>query len=109
MFTSRGIRVGVTIRPQNYTGTTQEWVPDSIGKFEISSKSKGMQIVSDKIQYAKNRWNATIFYLDSNNGLQGEDAIFLKAVVMANPDVLIFPELETTLHYSFSVPYNEFR
>ena len=68
-----------------------------------------MQFVADKIRYAKNRWNATLFYIDSNNGEHGVDAVFMRAIAMENPDILIFPEWETTIHWSFSAPYNEFR
>ena len=61
-----------------------------------------------KIRFARKRWGATLFYIDSN-GAQGGPMSFL---VMRNlaaefPDVLLIPEHSTLGYYSACTPYRQ--
>lgn len=69
-----GFRVGVCVRPQHYTlqadaSASQVYLPDSAIAGELIRK----------MQYAHNRWGATLFYVDSNveaNGANLDPSIF---------------------------------
>ncbi len=100
-----GFRVGVCVRPQQYTlaanGTaSQVYLPAS----EIASE------LIRKMQYAHNRWGATLFYVDSDvesNGANLDASIFEQAAA-ALPDSLILPEESTPKYYAYSAPFQTF-
>jgi hypothetical protein len=97
-----GFRVGVTIRPQRVLRTSAgNYVQQFLGD------SDGVQALVDKIAYAKSRWNATLFYIDSNNFADQADA--LRRVAEAHGDVLLVPEHENTRTWAYAAPYNELR
>lgn len=103
-FTDAGLRVGVTIRPQQFirssdlTEATQQPVADPA------------ELLSDKIRYAKQRWKATLFYVDSNGGANFPlDFDILRKVANDNPGVLLIPEHAGLFYYAFSAPYGELR
>ncbi len=99
-FTKAGIRVGMTIRPQDI-------------KFDINNVPYAVtpadeaQNYIDKITYAKNRWGATIFYIDSNDA----NVILpvMKRVRQIHPDVLLIPEHENIYISAFTAPYDSLR
>ena len=102
-FRDAGLRVGVCVRPQNLVmvGTktaSQQTVDDPT------------QLLIDKIAYAKKRWGASLFYVDSNGdpNLPIDAGIFRK-VLAAHPEVLLVPEHENTRYYAYSAPYRELR
>jgi hypothetical protein len=103
-FRDAGLRVGVTIRPQQFirskdgNNATQQPVADPA------------RLLSDKISYAKKRWNATLFYVDSNGDPNFPmDFRILRTVAKDNPDILLIPEHSGLFYYAFSAPYGELR
>ncbi|HEX4168867.1 MAG TPA: hypothetical protein VHZ55_25670, partial [Bryobacteraceae bacterium] len=100
-----GFKVGVCIRPQQYTvranGTaSQVYLPDA----QIAS-----QLIR-KMQYAHNRWGATLFYVDSDvetNGASLSASIFAQAAA-ALPDSLIIPEETTPNYYAYTAAFQTF-
>jgi hypothetical protein len=102
-FRAAGLSVGVTIRPQQLTfnpngKATQEQVWD----YE--------RLLIDKIDYARKRWGATLFYIDSNGGPRWPAEPFrLRRVAQLRPDVLLIPEHNDILYYGFSAPYGALR
>lgn len=95
-FRAAGLRVGVTIRAQfMYPYETplplQWWKRDkNLARYwSYKTPEEAVEGVSTKIAYAKQRWGATLFYLDSNN------ENWLQVVSKLHqrfPDVLIIPE-----------------
>jgi LSD1 subclass zinc finger protein len=96
---SAGFRVGVTIRPQelawDHPGEpSQSWV--------INEKN----VLEQKIDYARKRWGATLFYLDSTGGIRRPDEVWqLRCLAAERPDVLLIPEHCDLFYAGFSAPY----
>ncbi len=103
-FRRAGLRVGVTIRPQTICVSAD-------GKVAHQTKSSDpAQVLVDKITYARRRWGATLFYVDSN----GDEALPLSFAVLARvaqvyPDVLLMPEHKNAIYYAKTAPYTELR
>lgn len=102
---SAGFRVGVCVRPQHFTlkgdGTAQQvYLPDSAVEAELLGKMK----------YAHDRWNATLFYVDSSVRIDGGvlDADIFQRLQAALPDSLIMPEESTPKHYAYTAPLESF-
>ena len=97
-FRSAGLRVGVCVRPQQLllqNGARQTEVADVAAQ------------LSAKVQYAKSRWGATLFYVDSNGGpYDPTDAAIFAQVARAHPDVLLIPEHQNAAYYAYTAPYN---
>jgi hypothetical protein len=102
-FTDAGLRVGVVIRPQQLvldrqTGPRQEAVWES------------GDTLAQKIDYARRRWGATLFYIDSNHGfLLPVELLSLRWLARHRPGVLLIPEHHQPLYFGFSAPYAEIR
>lgn len=126
-FRDAGYEVGVCLRPtQVYWHPQQErWkrsagnanqppyrdrTPEGIEPWQWFPTT---QILSDQIQYAKDRWGAKLFYIDTNLTYRpwGEEQKFVSVHVQADvwqrlmdihPDILLIPEL-TEDHYGLRV------
>ena len=98
-FRNAGLRVGVTIRPQTL-------VFDANGTPSQQESADPAQTMIDKINYARQRWGATLFYVDSNSDY---DASVFERVAAAEPGALIFPEHSSIRHYDATAPYHELR
>lgn len=116
-FREAGFRTGITIRPTEVVQKDPKtwWLTHR----EVKDPVK---LMSDKIQYAKNRWGCTIFYLDSNvfntDWLSEEEKSRMKNVPYnmpvsmirdlhrLHPDVLIIPEWGAPGYYQYSAPYS---
>lgn len=93
-FREAGFRVGVTLRPQDYAGGRQRNVWDAAG------------LLDAKIRYAKRRWGATLFYIDSNRiGPFPMAPVAFADLARLHPDILLIPEHETPGYFAFSAPY----
>jgi hypothetical protein len=93
-----GLRVGVTIRPQ-------QLIFDNGGPRQTQVLNLA-KILREKIAYARQRWGATLFYLDSNySALRPDELWQLRRVAREFPDVLLIPEHHYPLYGSFSAPY----
>jgi hypothetical protein len=119
IYRDAGFRVGVTIRPQKVLlqrdaagRIVQAWENEDNWDWK-SSPPADLQAfwqheLETKIRFARKRWGATLFYIDSN-GDPGSPVSFL---VMRNlaaefPDVLLIPEQSTLGYYSATAPYRQ--
>jgi hypothetical protein len=104
-FRDAGFRVGVCIRPQQFNfaaGQTPSQDP----------VADPAQLLIDKIRFAKDRWGATLIYLDSNVNAHDPnplDASVLEKISKTFPDVLLIPEHSTFQYYAYAAPYKELR
>ncbi len=105
IMTSAGIRVGVCVRPQQFTlnsnGTaSQNYLADS---------AVAEQLIK-KMQYAYNRWGTTLFYIDSSVDVNGGTLVasIFKQAAAAMPQSLLIPEESTPLHYAYTAPFASF-
>jgi hypothetical protein len=106
-FRDAGLKVGICIRPQQIQLDSNN-VPQA--QNSLSSDSAIANLLIDKISYARQRWGATIFYVDSNvygNGIALPSSIF-QTVLNAFPDILLVPEQHQDIGYwAVSAPYVE--
>jgi hypothetical protein len=98
-FRNAGFRVGLTIRPQ-------EFLLDAAGRARQAEVGDYDRLLIEKIDYARSRWGATLFYIDSNGGPRWPtEVVRLRRVAQRRPDVLLIPEHHDALYYGFSAPY----
>ncbi len=97
-----GLRVGLTIRPQQLVFDTGQPRQTQV----INTK----QLLLEKIDYARKRWGATMFYIDSNGGIRRPDELWqLRQVAKLRPDILLIPEHHYLPYRAFSAPYLSLR
>jgi hypothetical protein len=132
-----GLRVGLTIRPQSVlAGATLPaacrpgavfldmgrtagerrfqcnagggWVPGNyIYQGEVADH---VSELTEKIEYAKRRWGATLFYVDSNSRKSVVyPAEVFRAAHEKHRDVLLIPEHEEDKYYAWTAPYHDWR
>ena len=100
-----GFRVGVCIRPQQFTlysdGTADQ---SGLPRDQVAS-----QLIR-KIKYAHDRWAATIFYIDSSVDATGGalDPGIFQQVAAAVPDSLVIPEEASPKDYAYTAPFQTF-
>ena len=100
-FRAAGLRVGVCVRPQQLTFAAN-------GQPDQRNVADQAAILNAKIAYAKTRWGATLFYVDSNGGpYDPTDAQIFAQVARANRDVLLIPEHQNNAYYAYTAPYNQ--
>lgn len=100
-FRAAGLRVGVCLRPQEIV--FRDGVPAQTPSLDPSRTLMG------KVAYAKKRWGCTLFYTDSTTNAQGVlDPDIFRSVAEAYPDVLLFPENQTTRYYAYTAPFDSF-
>ncbi len=98
-FRRAGLAVGLTVRPQQLTfaggaGPKQE----DGGDYD--------QLLLEKIDYARSRWGATLFYIDSNGGPRWPaEAFRLRRIAQQRQQILLIPEHHDVLYYGFSAPF----
>jgi hypothetical protein len=102
-FRSAGLKVGVCLRPQQID------MVDGKPVHQATDDEHAVQILRDRIDYAKQRWGCTLFYVDSTAtaGRPFYPAVF-KVVAQAFPDVLLIPENESMRYYAYSAPLNSY-
>jgi hypothetical protein len=119
IYRDAGYRVGVTIRPQKVIlqrdangHIIQAWENDDNwdwkGNPPADIQAFWQHELETKIRFARQRWGATLFYIDSN-GDPGSPVSFLvmRALAAEFPDVLLIPEQSTLGYYSASAPYRQ--
>lgn len=116
-FSDAGFKTGITIRP------TDVYQPDpKVWKFTHREVEDPVDLMSRKIQYAKDRWGCSIFYLDSNvfnkdwlteeqkkemRGIPYQIPVgMIRALHERHPDVLIIPEWGIPEYFAYSAPYS---
>jgi hypothetical protein len=97
-FRDAGLKVGVTIRPQQIV--FDNGLPRQATALDIS------EVLREKIDFARTNWGATMFYIDSNDGLWRPDEVLqLRLLARERPDVLLIPEHHALPYWAFSTPY----
>lgn len=137
-----GFRVGITIRPTIHFPRSKEtkklvpwddmtdlwgrnWVkriPDSCRNLYDEEETWNVtKRLSNKIQYAKDRWGATLFYVDTNSfwrprtpgqedwGWESKrlSASVFRDLLEEHPDVLIIPEHQYFQYWAYSAQYRQ--
>lgn len=105
-FKDAGLRTGITIRPTEVYATEKEWPA-----YNHRNVADPVQLMLDKIAYAKERWGCTLFYLDSNVFEKSTvpwvmPSSMIRALHEAHPDVLIIPEWPRPTMYPYSAGYS---
>jgi hypothetical protein len=103
-FRAAGLRVGVCIRPQQIAMVDGKPVHQAVEDEHV------VQILGDKIAYAKRRWGCTLFYVDSTATINGAlNPDIFKALAEEYPDVLLIPENESMRYFAYSAPLNSYQ
>jgi hypothetical protein len=100
-FRAAGLSTGVCIRPQQIA------MVDGKPVHQAADDDQAVQILREKVAYAKQRWDCTLFYVDSTAtaGRPFYPDVF-QAVAQAHPDVLLIPENESMRYFAYSAPLN---
>jgi hypothetical protein len=102
-FRAAGLKVGVCIRPQQIA------MVDGKPVHQAAEDEHAVQILRERIAYAKQRWGCTLFYVDSTANVSGAlNPDVFKAVADAYPDVLLIPENESMRYFAYSTPLNSY-
>jgi hypothetical protein len=102
-FCAAGLKVGVCIRPQQITMVEGKPV------HQAAEDEHAVQILRERIAYAKQRWGCTLFYVDSTaTAFTWINPDVFKAVADAYPDVLLIPENESMRYFAYSAPLNSY-
>jgi hypothetical protein len=119
IYRDAGYRVGLTIRPQKVllqrdgTGRViHAWENDDnwFGKGDPPPDLQAFwqQQLEMKIRFARQRWGATLFYIDSDAANGGPMSFLVMRNLAAEfPDVLLIPEHSTLGYYSACTPYRQ--
>ncbi|MBV8900852.1 MAG: hypothetical protein JOY92_12170 [Verrucomicrobia bacterium] len=101
-----GFRVGVCLRCQHL-------VPFSQGGYvqtEYPDDQSIFNALDQRITYAQQRWGCTLFYLDTNGGVNGVyDVSIFQQLQEKHPDVLLIPEEKYDAYFAYTAPYYELR
>ena len=77
---------------------------------QAADDKHALQILRERIAYAKQRWGCTLFYIDSTatvNGAINPDVF--QALAKEYPDVLLIPENESMRYFAYSAPLNSYQ
>jgi len=102
-FRAAGLRTGVCIRPQQIA------MADGRPVHQPTDDEQALQVLRERIAYAKQRWGCTLFYVDSTAtaGRPLYPEVF-QAVAQAYPDALLIPENESMRYFAYSAPLNSY-
>ncbi|RYF45849.1 MAG: hypothetical protein EOO38_15285 [Cytophagaceae bacterium] len=109
-FSKAGLKTGVTLRPSRIQASGSGWKHNHMAFDPVEE-------ISQKIDYAQQRWGCSIFYVDSNatyayNAKREVISWVMRAYMFQelqarHPDVLIIPEHGTYDYWSATAPYGE--
>ena len=102
-FRAAGLRTGVCIRPQQIA------MIDGRPVHQGTDDEQALQVLLERIAYAKQRWGCTLFYVDST--ATADRPLYpevFQAVAQAHPDVLLIPENESMRYFAYSAPLNSY-
>lgn len=105
-FRDAGLRVGICIRSQQITIATDR---RSIAQNPVADPT---DLLIYKALYARKRWGATLFYVDSNvnaDDLNPIPASTFQRLSRALPEALFIPEHSQLKYYAYTAPYRELR
>ena len=102
-FRAAGLKTGVCLRPQRIA------MVDGRPVHQATNDEQALQVLRERIAYAKQRWGCTLFYVDSTatEGRPFYPDVF-QAVAQAHPDVLLIPENESMRYFAYSAPLNSY-
>jgi hypothetical protein len=102
-FRAAGLKVGVCVRPQQIA------MVDGKPVHQAAEDEHAVEILRERIAYAKRRWDCTLFYVDSTaTAYTWINPDVFKAVADAYPDVLLIPENESMRYFAYSAPLNSY-
>jgi hypothetical protein len=120
IYRDAGYRVGLTVRPQKVIlqrdsgghiihawQNSDNWYG---GKTDPPAdlESFWQNELETKIRFARKRWGATLFYIDSNGGDGGPlSFLTMRNLAAEFPDVLLIPEHSTLGYFSACTPYRQ--
>jgi hypothetical protein len=136
LFTNAGLRVGITVRPEELTRHPQydATAPPNQTPFKYYQRVQRtpdgrddtaaiLATLDRKITYANKRWGCTLFYVDSNvftefapdpktgkltcTRFEVMPQTIFAELARRHPDCLIIPEHETLLYWTHSAPLIE--
>ncbi|MBL8227480.1 MAG: Ig-like domain-containing protein [Bryobacterales bacterium] len=96
-----------------YDSAGLQWslIPNSNGNQTYYNRDNNavLSLLRSKIQYARQRWGATLFYVDSAVWVAGAplDAEIFKTLQRDFPDILMIPEQETLDHLAATMPFTD--
>ena len=93
-------------------GKTYALIPDGNGGqtvYPTGENARVLALLKRKVQYAKDRWGASIFYVDSAvwSGGAAIDGQIFRDLQQTFPDVLFIPEQEYLLTLSAAIPFSD--
>lgn len=100
-FKDAGLKIGLCVRPQRIrSGTTVRWYNEAVTPAEEYVDMR------NSIEYARNRWDCTLFYIDSNAQLIDS----FQKLNSDFPNVLLIPEHShsTVEFYRYTTPFKSF-
>jgi hypothetical protein len=105
IFKKAGFKTGICIRPDSVVfqnGGT--WIEHVVVRDPLATMIR-------KINYARQRWGCTIYYIDSNIGADGQtmDHEIFRKLNEQFPDLLLIPEHERVLYYSYTAPFSDLK
>jgi len=88
------------------------WQVTSLGpgaQTSVESNGEILKVLRKKVIYARQRWGARLFYVDTNVYASGGpiSVSIWRQLAEEFPDCLFFPELETANDWSVTAPYNQ--
>lgn len=113
-----GLRPGMCLRPSRVIYVRNDDPALDTVKHSYSDAQDPFLELDAKIRYCKERWQASLFYVDTNVfwRARGKDARWSEGHISAetwrrlsaaHPDVLLIPELGYTQIYAYTAPYAE--
>lgn len=101
-----GFRVGVCVRCQQLKPFSQ----GGYCQFEFPDNQSIFNALDQRITYAQQRWGCTLFYIDTNAGVNGTyDVSIFQQLQEKHPDVLLIPEEKNDPYFAYTAPYYELR
>ena len=118
MITAANLRPGVCLRPSRVIYVRNDDPNLDTVQHSYSDAKDPFLELDAKIQYCKDRWKVSLFYVDTNIFWRprGKDAKWSEGHISADtwrrlnqkhPDVLLIPELGYTQIYAYTAPYSE--
>ena len=103
-FRAAGLKVGICIRPQQIA------MVDGTPLHRDTDDEHAVEVLRERIAYAKHRWGCTLFYVDSTAtaGRPFYPDVF-KVIAQAHPDILLIPENESMRYFAYSAPLNSYQ
>lgn len=101
-----GFRVGVCLRCQHLEPYSQ----GGYVQWEYLDNQSIFNALDQRITYAQQRWGCTLFYIDTNGGVNGVyDVSIFQQLQEKHPDVLLIPEEKYDAYFAYTAPYYELR